>query len=283
LLAALGYVERRRGRWQAAIAHLSESVRYDPRSHVRTLDLADTYFSVRQYPEAERLLDRTLQLAPDFASAYATKAALYLAWQGDRARSRAVVGLGLTRVGAGKLARALFVFDAISASALTGDSLFAPAVGGVTVEAFEGDTAGYHLFKAEAAHFQGDRAGEQRHADSAMKRLERQTLGAEPDGKTLGWLGLAHARLGHRAEAIRETRRAVELLPLSSDALSGPYAAVRLAQVYLLLEERARAVETLKPLLAVPNWVSLRGLRADPVWAPLRNEPELARLAERLP
>ncbi len=42
LLSAIGYVERRRGQWDSALARFQEAVRYDPRSALRTLDLADT-------------------------------------------------------------------------------------------------------------------------------------------------------------------------------------------------------------------------------------------------
>jgi tetratricopeptide (TPR) repeat protein len=85
LLQAIGYVQRRTGNWDQAIARFAEALRYDPRSQVRTLDLADSYFSTRQYEKAERLLDRAIQLAPDCADPYASKAMLQLVRDGDRA------------------------------------------------------------------------------------------------------------------------------------------------------------------------------------------------------
>ena len=112
-----------------ALAGLSEALRYDPRSALRTLDLADTYMSVRNYPEAERLFDRAIQLAPDWAEPYAYKAMLHLVWRGDLTLARAVVGQALTRVSAGRLAQALLIPDAISGGpADVGQSAFAASV-----------------------------------------------------------------------------------------------------------------------------------------------------------
>src|SRR6185436_5577154 len=123
LLAAIAYVERRRGNWDRAAARMTEALRYDPRSALLTLDLADTYMSVRKYPESERLFDRAIQLSPDWAEPYAYKAMLYLVWRGDLTLARAVIGQALTRVNAGRLAQALLIPDAISAALLTSDSL----------------------------------------------------------------------------------------------------------------------------------------------------------------
>ena len=279
LLTAIGYVERRRGRWDSALVRFQEAVRYDPRSALRTLDLADTYMSMRDYAEAERRFDRAIQLAPDWAEPYAYKAMLYLVWRGDRTRARAVVGQALTRVSPGRMAQALLIPDAISASLLTSDSVFAAAVDAIRPTAFDGDTARYHLLLAEASAYRGDRAAERAHGDSARVRLERQVRARPDDAKLLARTGIAYARSGRKAEAIRAGRRAAELLPLSRDANSSPFVMTRLAEIYTLVNEPEQALNTLEPLLTIPSWISPAELRSDPTWAPLRAHPRFARLA----
>jgi eukaryotic-like serine/threonine-protein kinase len=279
VLGAIGYVERRRGHWDSALARLQEAVRYDPRSALRTLDLADTYMSMRRYDEAERRFDRAIQLAPDWAEPYAYKAMLYLVWRGDRERARAVVGQALTRVSGGRMAQALLIPDAISASLLTSDSTFAAAVDAVRPSSFEGDNARYHLLLAEASAYRGDPAKERAHADSARVLLERQVRRRPDDAKLLARTGIAYARSGRKAEAIRAGRRAVELLPPSRDANSGPFLMTRLAEIYTLVNEPEQALETLEPLLTIPSWITPAELRSDPTWARLRSHPGFARLA----
>ena len=279
LLSAIGYVERRQGRWDSARVRFEEAVRYDPRSALRTLDLADTHMSLRNYAEADRRFDRAIQLAPDWAEPYAYKAMLYLVWQGDRERARAVIGQALNRVSVGRLAQALLIPDAISGSVLTADSTLAAQVKTIRPTAFDGDTARYHLFMAEAAHYQGDRDGERTHADSALVLLERQLRDRPDEARLLAWTGLAYARVGRKAEAIRAGRRAAELLPPSKDANSGPFLLTRLAEIYTLANEPEQALKVLEPLLLIPSWISPGELRADPVWTPLRAQPGFARLA----
>jgi serine/threonine-protein kinase len=279
VLSAIGYVERRRGHWDRAIEHFQQALRYDPRSALRTLDLADTYMSSRDYAEAERRFDRAIQLAPDWAEPYAYKAMLHLVWQGDRERARAVVGQALTRVSAGRMAQALLIPDAISASLLTADSVFAAAVDAIRPSSFDGDTARYHLLLAETWAYRGDRAAERAHGDSARVLLERQVRDRPDDAKLLARAGVAYARSGRKAEAIRAGRRAAALLPPSRDANFGPFVMTRLAEIYTLVKEPEQALNTLEPLLAIPSWISPAELRSDPIWTPLRAHPGFARLA----
>jgi len=280
LLSAIGYVERRRGRWNDAIARFTEALRYDPRSNVRAMDIGDTYFSIRLYREAERSLDRAITLSPDWATPYAYKANLYLVWRGDLPRARAVLGQALARLGPGRLAPAMIGAERVSASLLTADSLFAPMVDALTPLSFAGDSARYYLLKAEASYFR--RRTEQQHAyaDSALGLLESALRGRPNDARLQARLGLAYAFVNRRADALRAGRRAVELLPISLDANSGPFMLSNLARIHVLLGEFEEAIGRLEPLLRIPCWISPAELRADPVWAPLRSHPRFQQLIQ---
>jgi eukaryotic-like serine/threonine-protein kinase len=278
LLGAMGQLERHRGQWDHAIALLEEASRNDPRSAVRARDLGDVYLSTRRYPDAERALDRAIQLAPDWPDPYALKAMLYLVWRGDRAASRAAVRLALTRVSPGRLALALLAPDGISASPLTADRTFAPAVAAIGAGSFEGDTARYHLLAAEAAGFRGDRVAERAHGDSAAALLEREVAGLPDDPTLLGRQGLALARAGRGEQAIRAGSRAVALVPLSTDASGGPAVRINLARIYALVGLPKPALELLAPLAAVPSWISSAELTSDPAWAPIRSHPLFSQL-----
>jgi eukaryotic-like serine/threonine-protein kinase len=278
VLGAIGYVERRRGRWDEAVAHFQEAIAVDPVSQQRAFDLGDTYLTLRRFPEAERQLDRTIQLAPDWAKPYGYKAMLYLMWKGDRARARAVIGQAMSRVSTGRLARGLMTADAISASVISSDSLFFPAADAVRADGFEADTGAYYLFKAEVAHYRADPALERAYADSARRWLQPQLLTQPDDAKRLVHYGLASARAGRKADALRAGRRAVALLPLSLDAASGPFIQTYLAQIYLLNGDLDNTVATLRPLLAFPSWITPEELASDPLWAPLKSHPGYASL-----
>jgi hypothetical protein len=89
------------------------------------------------------------------------------------------------------------------------------------------------------------------------------------------------AGLGHKEEAIKEGRRAVELLPEAQDALDGPEVAVVLAQIYAWTDEHDQAFELLDHLLQVPSSLTVTILKLDPVWDPLRKDPRFKALIEK--
>jgi eukaryotic-like serine/threonine-protein kinase len=283
VLGAIGYVERRRGRWDAAVDRFREAIEFDPVSQQRAFDLGDTYLTLRKFPQAERQLDRTIQLAPDWAKPYGYKAMLYLVWKGDRQRARAVIGQAMSRVSTGRLARALMTADAISASVISADSIFYPASDAVRADAFEADTGAYYLFKAEAAHYRDQPAVERAYGDSARRWLEPQLQLQPDDAKRLVHYALACARAGRAADAVRAGRRALELLPPAEDAASGPFIQTYLAQIYTLTGNLDQAVATLRPLLTLPSWITPAELTSDPLWSPLRAHPGFATLTATTP
>jgi hypothetical protein len=90
---------------------------------------------------------------------------------------------------------------------------------------------------------------------------------------------MAHARGGRKRDAIAAGRRAAELLPPEKDANSGPFVLTHLAEIYTIVGEPDLALQTLRPLLAMPSWISVPELESDPTWAPLRQHPRFGKLA----
>jgi serine/threonine protein kinase/tetratricopeptide (TPR) repeat protein len=283
LLQAIAYVERRRGRWEESLARFIEALRYDPRSGVRNFEAGDNYFSLHMYPEAEHYLDRAITLSPDWNNPYIYKAWLYVSWKGDLAAARAVLRQGLSRIEAGRFAPGLQTGDRISASLVTADSSFAPMLDGLTLATYTGDSARYHLLKAEAARFRGNAAAERAQGDSSRVILEARLRVRPDDEKMLVALGLAYVHLGRYADAIRAGRRAAERLTVESDAVSGPFVQSNLAIIYMAAGQYDRAVDLLARLLDIPFWITPAALRADPIWAPLRTHPRFRALLTRTP
>ena len=62
---AMGAVHRRQGKWSEAMADLTKSAALNPRSAGVLSELGITQAWMRAYPEAERSLERAMQLAPD--------------------------------------------------------------------------------------------------------------------------------------------------------------------------------------------------------------------------
>ena len=78
-----------------------------------------------------------------------------------------------------------------------------------------------------------------------------------------------------------EAERATELQPESKDAFEGPAIMEGVAQVCAILGANGRAIEILDGLLNRPSYVTVQGLRVNPIWDSLRNDPRFQALIDR--
>ena len=70
-------------------------------------------------------------------------------------------------------------------------------------------------------------------------------------------------------------------MPISVDAITGPFYATDLAQIYTMVGEYDAAIEILQRLLDIPSLLSPEWLRLDPRWDALRDHPGFQELVRR--
>jgi serine/threonine-protein kinase len=90
------------------------------------------------------------------------------------------------------------------------------------------------------------------------------------------------AVLGNREDAIQEGRRAVELLPVTKDAIDGALLVQYLAVIYAWVGEKDLAIGQLRAASSIPGYLSYGSLRLDPLWDPLRGEPRFENIVASL-
>jgi tetratricopeptide (TPR) repeat protein len=101
----------------------------------------------------------------------------------------------------------------------------------------------------------------------------------EPDyPQALSVLSMSDAALGRKEDALREARRAVELLPREKDPLTHAELIKNLAVVYAWTGEKDAALSELKGLLQIPGPISYGQLRLHPYWDPLQGDPRFDQL-----
>jgi hypothetical protein len=98
----------------------------------------------------------------------------------------------------------------------------------------------------------------------------------------LSHLAMADVFLNKKEAAIAEAKRAVEILPISKDAVDGPAIGINLAIVYAWTQELDMAFETLVPLTKMPSGVVYGQLKLDPYWDPLRKDSRFDKLLAEL-
>ena len=117
--------------------------------------------------------------------------------------------------------------------------------------------------------------------DSARVEQEELVSIDRDDFAAHGNLGIAYAGLGRREEAIREGKRAVDILPLSRNAKLGTGRISNLAEIYSMLGEQDAAIDQLEILLSIPSRITVPILKLDPQWDPLREHPRFKGLLEK--
>jgi TolB-like protein/DNA-binding winged helix-turn-helix (wHTH) protein/Flp pilus assembly protein TadD len=267
---AEAYVLRRQGHWDEALRELEKAAELDPRGWGVARERGVTCLYLRRYAEAERHLKSAIALAPDEQEAYGILAETYWWWTGDLAKARATLQ-AMPHTGEPWPTYWWYwqeVYEGKWQDAL--DRTLASRVDriGTAMEWVSKD-----LLLARAYGLL-NRAADARTAYERERVRIEQLLRATPADFSLhAALGLCLAGLGRKAEAIREGRRAVELLPISIDAVHGTGPVMTLAQIYTLVGEPGLACEQLELLLAIPSRISVQVLKLDPRWAPLRAYP----------
>jgi tetratricopeptide (TPR) repeat protein len=127
------------------------------------------------------------------------------------------------------------------------------------------------------------RDDEARAAFTAARTEQEKIVRAQPDyGPALCVLGLIDAGLGRREEALREARRAVEVLPVDKDAINGPLMVEYLAMIAAWAGDKDLACEQLAIAVRPPSTVSYGQLKLLPFWDPLRGDPRFEKIVASL-
>jgi tetratricopeptide (TPR) repeat protein len=134
-----------------------------------------------------------------------------------------------------------------------------------------------------AARMFGDAERARTAFTAARSKLEK--LVQEQPDYAAAWslLGRIDAALGRREEAIREGRRACELLPLSKDAWFGPMHLRSLAKIYAWTGEKELAFAQLEQVAALEvGRFDYGDLKLDPDWDALRGDSRFEKIGASL-
>ena len=273
LMASSALAEISTGHWEDALEHLTRAQALDPRSLLVGRRLAYTLYRLRRYPEALAACNRGLALDSTRLEMYFNKTMTYLA-QGDLQLARQTIR-DASAAAPPPVIAAYFAnyFDLYWALPDDLQKLLL----GLTPAAFD-DRAVWAIVLAQTYDLRGDKARSRAYADSARVAFEDRLRALPDDPQNNVIHGLALGYLGRKAEAVAAGEKGVALLPISSDAFTGPYFQHLLARIYLLTGEPEKALDRLEPLLTIPYYLSPGWLRIDPTFDPLRENPRFKRL-----
>jgi serine/threonine protein kinase/tetratricopeptide (TPR) repeat protein len=281
LFSWLATAQRRQGKWEEALLNYQKSLELNPLSNTVLLSLANTYLALRRYQEAETYYNQGISLAPDYYWGYRWKILLYIK-QGNTKKALKVIEDApenirlLYDADIITILAHLYVYDGNYKKALKQLTL-------LTVDNYFQRNSFYpddmkELLRAWIYGFLKQADLEEKYYDSARKILEKYVKENPGEYVSHSSLGIAYAGLGRKEEAILEGKWAVELLPLTKDAMWGGGAIRYLARIFVMVGEYDLAINQLELLLSIPSSISIPLLRIDPTWDPLRNHPRFQKL-----
>jgi len=277
-----GLIQRRQGRWEESTQNLERAIDLDPRNFFTLQQIAISYGVLRRYDEETSVLDRALTIQPNDVDTKVALASIEFHWKADSQplhqtidSVRATNPAAVPSIADAWLSCALAERDAAAAkNALN-------AFGEIPLTDYAVHL-NRPLMEGVIARMTKD-DGKARAAFTAARAEQEKAVQAQPNyGPALCALGLIDAGLGRKEEALREGRRAVELLPVEKDAINGPLMIEYLAMIAAWVGDKNLACEKLAIAIRPPSTISYGQLKLLPFWDPLRGDPRFEKIVASL-
>ena len=226
-----GLIQRRQGHWEESTRNLERAIDFDPRNFFTLQQIALSYGVLRRYPEEIAVLERALAIEPADVDTKVALAAVQFHWKADtRPLHQAIDSIRATNPGA----LPSVANDWLSCALAERDIAAARNALDAFGETLLTDYA-VHLNRPSMEGIIARMSKDEDDAQLAFTRAraeQEKIVEAQPDyGPPLCVLGLIDAALGHKEEALREGRRAVELLPAEKDSINGQLMIAYLAMI----------------------------------------------------
>jgi DNA-binding winged helix-turn-helix (wHTH) protein/TolB-like protein len=263
------WLRQRRGEWRQALDLYLKGFELDPAAMADLIGVQ--YLHARDYPNAARYL--AIARAANRSAATVPEAWLRFSDRGDIAAAREVLEPALALKAPDARVRGLLAryewFDGRYERALALIADMEPA--GAWLAANFRFPAGIAMGQVYESMGQTDRA--RASFTEALESLQRTVAQRPEDYQAHAGIGLAAAGLRRADLAVRHGRRAVEILPLSKDAVASPVLVYTLAAIHARLGQHAEAFATLDRMFEGPSFYSERWIERDPWFASLRSDP----------
>ena len=282
VLGAIAALERRQGKWADSTANFEKQASLDPKDpYVLAMGAGANYWMTRDFPAAAKILDQAIRVDPSFIQIHIWRAQLDIHWKGDLSVLEKLLVRPPTDADPdGAVTFAQFQIKLFQRK--YGEAV--QALEKSPLENFEGWTmaAGTllpkSLLRAQAYSLANDAIKARNSFQDAQQIAEKGVQENPLVASRHVLLGKIYAGLGRKDEAVREGRRASELLPENKDAVDGPKITLGLAEIHTMVGDSNSAIPLLVHCLSVPGPLTVPLLKLDPVWDPLRSDARFRKL-----
>jgi TolB-like protein/class 3 adenylate cyclase/Tfp pilus assembly protein PilF len=278
-----GFVARRRGAHDEGVRNLQRAVELDPRNFFTLQQLALSYQLLRRYAEEVATEERALSIRSDDPETKAARGLAFLNWKADtRSLHQSIDEIRSKDPGAVKSVADVWFLCALAEH----DA----AAAEMALAALEDATFGDNSTQFSAAFGRGLLArmtkdeAKARAAFAAIRPEQEKVVQGQPNyGPPLCILALIDAGLGRKEEALRESRRAVELVPVEKDSINGADMIHYSAIVAAWVGDKELALQDLAKAAQLPSQgVTYGRLKLLPWYDPLRGDPRFEKIVASL-
>ncbi len=269
-----GYIQRRQGKQEEAVRSLERAIELDPRNTFTLQQISLSYHHLRRYADETSVLERALAIEPNDVETKVARAFVDFHWKADTRLlhqtldSIRATGAGIAQtVADDSLICALAERDAAAAK----DAVIAAGAN----PPFADEAVNFSRPFVEGILALMTKNDEKvRAAFTAARAEQEKMIQVQPHyGPPLCVLGLIDAALGRKEQALREGRKAVELLPVQKDAINGVAMIKYLAMIAAWTGNKELACEQLAIAIRPPSRLTYGQLKLLPFWDPLRGDP----------
>jgi len=277
-----GFIARRRGAHEEGLRNLERAVALDPRNFYTLQQLAISYELLRRFADEIAILDRALSIKPDDAETKAGRALVFLDWKGDtRPLHQTIDEIRAKNPEAVKSVADVWFLCALADRDASGAETALNALGDAT---FGDDQVQFDA--AFGRGLLGRMLKDENKARSAFEasRPEQEKIVQEQAefGPAVCILALIDAGLGRKEEALREIRRALELVPMEKDSTNAIHMIHYSAIVYAWVGEKDLALQNLAKAAQLPGFLNYGRLKLLPWYDPLRGDPRFEKIVASL-
>lgn len=273
-----GYIARRQGRWNESLSSLEKAIQLDPRNFSLWQEIGLNYHLLRRYPEMRTAADQAVAIAPDDGLTRAFRAFVELVSSGNTGPLHKTIHDVIAKNPASTSSVADLWFDLALCEHDNAEIAQALAVISETGSQPEFVTLPRSFCRGLAARVRGDESAARTAFTTARNELERTVREQPQFASPLSVLGMADAALARKEDAIREGKCAVELCPVSKDAVVGSELMTFLAVIYAWTSEKDLALEQLAETVKIPGIITYGHLRLHPYWDSLRGDPRFEKI-----
>ncbi|MDX6528850.1 MAG: hypothetical protein QOH41_1140, partial [Blastocatellia bacterium] len=271
------YIHRRQGQLELALSELQRCEQQDPREDRLAAQIGATYSGLRMWKEATQFLERSLALNPHSVIGMRLLIFNCLNATGDIKEARRILASfppdppltgnflsgSVSNVIGARAYLSVIERDFAAALKVWENEITDPAGNRERLCA----RVAIHVLADDAASAQAE-------AEKARVLVEARLRERPDDNSPLTQLSWIYLALKRNTDALRVAHQAASLFPMEKDATQGAAYATGLAEIEARTGDTNEAVKSLRWLLSghIGGFVSIKLLKIDPVWDPIRND-----------